>query len=54
MFASGGEMGALMAEADWSRSSLGPPEEWPEMLIAGGRYQAAFARLIRLRSFGSR
>lgn len=28
----GGEMGALMRAHDWSRSSLGPPETWPQTL----------------------
>jgi signal transduction histidine kinase/ActR/RegA family two-component response regulator len=28
----GGEMGALMRAHDWSRSSLGPPEAWPQSL----------------------
>ena len=30
--AGGGEMGALMRAHDWSRSPLGPPEEWPDAL----------------------
>lgn len=28
----GGEMGALMRAHDWSRSSLGSPEDWPQSL----------------------
>jgi PAS domain S-box-containing protein len=28
----GGEMGALLREKDWSRSSLGNPESWPQSL----------------------
>jgi signal transduction histidine kinase/ActR/RegA family two-component response regulator len=28
----GGEMGALMRQHDWSRSSLGPPQNWPQAL----------------------
>jgi PAS domain S-box-containing protein len=28
----GGEMGALMRAKDWSKSSLGPPEKWPQTL----------------------
>jgi len=28
----GGEMGALMRKYDWSRSSMGPPERWPQAL----------------------
>jgi PAS domain S-box-containing protein len=28
----GGEMGALMRAHDWERSSLGPPETWPQPL----------------------
>jgi signal transduction histidine kinase len=28
----GGEMGALMRSIDWSASSLGPPEGWPQSL----------------------
>jgi signal transduction histidine kinase len=30
--AGGGEMGARMREMDWSRTSLGPPERWPQSL----------------------
>ena len=30
--AGGGEMGALMRAHDWSRSPLGPPEQWPDAL----------------------
>jgi PAS domain S-box-containing protein len=29
VFSGGGEMGRLMAEADWSRTALGPPAHWP-------------------------
>jgi hypothetical protein len=25
----GGELGALMREFDWSRTSIGPAENWP-------------------------
>src|ERR1700710_2759139 len=28
----GGEMGALMRATDWSRTPLGPPEDWPQSL----------------------
>ena len=28
----GGEMGARMREMDWSRTPLGPPEQWPQSL----------------------
>jgi signal transduction histidine kinase len=31
-FEGGGEVGALMREKDWSASSLGPPERWPQSL----------------------
>jgi len=34
MFAAGGEMGALMAATDWSRSALGPVERWSPVLRA--------------------
>ena len=30
--AGGGEMGALMRSYDWSATSLGPPERWPQSL----------------------
>ena len=30
--AAGGEMGALTREYDWSKTSLGPPETWPQSL----------------------
>ena len=30
--AGGGEMGALTREYDWSKTSLGPPETWPQSL----------------------
>ena len=30
--AGGGEMGALMRAHDWSGTSLGPPDEWPQSL----------------------
>ena len=33
-FERGGEMGRRMAEFDWARSSLGPPETWPDELVA--------------------
>lgn len=32
LFAGGGEMGALMASIDWSQTSLGLPEQWPQSL----------------------
>ena len=32
LFAGGGEMGALMRAKDWSRTPLGPPEDWPQSL----------------------
>jgi PAS domain S-box-containing protein len=32
IFAHGGEMGALMREYDWSKSPLGPVEQWPQSL----------------------
>ncbi|HLI58526.1 MAG TPA: SpoIIE family protein phosphatase [Solirubrobacteraceae bacterium] len=31
-FASGGEVGAHLAELDWSRTAVGPPEGWPQSL----------------------
>ena len=34
VFAAGGEMGALMAATDWSRSVLGPVERWSPVLRA--------------------
>ena len=34
IFAGGGEMGALMAAHDWSRTPLGPPRTWPQSLKA--------------------
>ncbi|HEY9466690.1 MAG TPA: hypothetical protein VIR54_26525, partial [Vicinamibacterales bacterium] len=30
--AGGGEMGARMREMDWSLSTLGTPEKWPQSL----------------------
>ena len=30
--AGGGEMGSRMREMDWSRTPLGPPEQWPQSL----------------------
>src|SRR6476469_6330698 len=30
--AGGGEMGALTRGYDWSKTSLGPPEQWPQSL----------------------
>ncbi|HWR14269.1 MAG TPA: PAS domain-containing protein [Terriglobales bacterium] len=32
LFVGGGEMGALMRSLDWSRTKLGPPENWPHSL----------------------
>ena len=32
LFAGGGEMGALMRVKDWTRTPLGPPEDWPQSL----------------------
>jgi hypothetical protein len=32
LFEGGGEVGALMRDKDWSASSLGPPEQWPQSL----------------------
>ncbi len=32
LFSGGGEMGALMRTKDWSRTPLGPPEQWPQSL----------------------
>ncbi len=32
LFASGGEMGELMRTIDWSQTSLGPAENWPQSL----------------------
>jgi signal transduction histidine kinase len=32
LLAGGGELGALMRAMDWSRTSLGPPEVWPQAL----------------------
>ena len=37
VFAGGGEMGALMRSHNWSQSSLGPVETWPESLKTGIR-----------------
>src|SRR5262245_32884511 len=33
LFAGGGELGALMARFDWSATSLGPVEQWPQALV---------------------
>lgn len=33
LFASGGELGALMQKIDWSATSLGPTDRWPQSLI---------------------
>ena len=33
LFASGGELGALMQKIDWSATPLGPIEAWPQSLI---------------------
>ena len=32
LFEGGGEVGALMREKDWSSTSLGPPDQWPQSL----------------------
>ncbi|WP_409333027.1 ATP-binding protein [Trujillonella humicola] len=32
LFAGGGDVGAAMAERDWSQTPLGPPENWPPAL----------------------
>src|ERR1700737_1210060 len=32
IFAGGSEMGALMRTIDWSRTTLGPVERWPQSL----------------------
>src|SRR5579875_1616389 len=32
LFAGGGELGELMRAKDWSRTALGPPEDWPQSL----------------------
>ena len=32
LFAGGGETGAMMRAIDWSRTSLGPVEGWPQSL----------------------
>src|SRR5437016_1550672 len=32
IFAGGGDMGALMRSLDWSKTRLGPVEEWPQSL----------------------
>jgi signal transduction histidine kinase/serine phosphatase RsbU (regulator of sigma subunit)/DNA-binding response OmpR family regulator len=32
LFRSGGEVGAHLAELDWSRTALGPPDGWPQSL----------------------
>ncbi len=32
LFAGGGEMGALMRSTDWSKTRLGPIENWPKSL----------------------
>ena len=31
-FEGGGEVGALMRELDWAKTSLGPPRTWPQSL----------------------
>src|SRR5215218_2806039 len=31
-FVGGGEMGALMRAMDWSKTALGPVEQWPQSL----------------------
>jgi signal transduction histidine kinase len=31
-FRIGGEVGSLMRELDWTRTALGPPEQWPQSL----------------------
>ncbi len=37
VFAGGGEMGELMRSHDWSKTSLGPVENWPQSLKTGIR-----------------
>jgi hypothetical protein len=32
LFVGGGEMGALMRSTDWSKTKLGPVEQWPTSL----------------------
>src|SRR5258708_38415297 len=32
LFAGGGEMGAIMRSTDWSKTKLGPLEQWPKSL----------------------
>ncbi len=32
LFEGGGEVGALMRDKDWSATTLGPPEAWPQSL----------------------
>ena len=32
LFVGGGEMGALMRTIDWSKTPLGPVEQWPQSL----------------------
>ena len=32
LFAGGGETGALMRAIDWSETSLGPVDQWPQSL----------------------
>jgi hypothetical protein len=32
LLAGGGELGALMREIDWTKTSLGAPEQWPQSL----------------------
>jgi hypothetical protein len=32
LFAGGGELGRLMRQVDWSETSLGPVESWPQSL----------------------
>jgi hypothetical protein len=34
VFAGGGEMGARMRALDWSATTLGPVEQWPQSLRA--------------------
>jgi len=47
-FAGGGEMGALMRSTDWSRTKLGPVEDWPMSLkaVLGTVLSSRFPMLI--------
>src|SRR5947199_6708514 len=48
LFAGGGEMGALMRSTDWSKTRLGPVENWPSSLrtMLGVRVGSRFPMLL--------